>query len=87
MPAEPFLPSIRAGSPGAEGLPCVFFVSKGSCLAGPKPQAPVGKPERTAPVQLPACAHIAGSSEIEPAHFCLDACWGGVGMATRALSC
>ena len=70
--------SSRAGSPGAEGPPPVLLCSR-SCA---KPHVSAGKTARIAPIQLPQCAHIGWQPRAWPAHFCLDVCQGGVGMAT-----
>lgn len=84
MPAEPSHPGSRAGSPGAEGPPLVVFVSKGSRLAGAEPSPRFPQERRRGVFQSDDQNVLASPAALRsgPAHFCLDACWGGVGMAT-----
>lgn len=74
----------QGGSPGAAGPPPTLSVPQAPVWQEPG-QAPgfrAGKAVRIAPIQLPGCAHISWRPGDRPAHFCLDVCQGGVGMAT-----
>lgn len=74
--------SRAASAGGADLLPS--SVSTGSCLAGagPSPRFPQERPRGLLQSNYQNVLASARSPAIGPGHFCLDACRGGVGMAT-----